>query len=120
MDEHIEAVQRMQELSLCILSGEMADTKISAENLFSLPICVIMELTKSLPPGGRWHAERDGRSQRDFKFILTLLLRALPQSASLTAPSRREPLDVRNLRGMGFARCLCNTKAKLAIKQNDK
>ena len=25
-----------------------------------------------------------------------------------------------NLRGMGFARSLCNTKAKLAIKQNDK
>ena len=30
--------------------------QISAEILFSLPICVIMELTKSLPPGGRWHA----------------------------------------------------------------
>ena len=27
----------------------MTDTKISAENLFSLPICVIMGLTKSLP-----------------------------------------------------------------------
>jgi len=26
--------------------------QISAETLFSLPICVIMELTKSLPPGG--------------------------------------------------------------------
>ena len=42
--------------SLCILSGEMTGAKISAENLFSLPICVIMKLTKSLPPGGRWHA----------------------------------------------------------------
>ncbi len=29
--------------------------QISAENLFSLQICVIMELTKSLPPRGRWH-----------------------------------------------------------------
>ncbi len=29
-------------LSLCILSGEIGGTKISAENLFSLPICVIM------------------------------------------------------------------------------
>ena len=27
-----------------------------------------------------------------------------------------EPLDTRNLRGMGFALCLCNTKAKLVIK----
>ena len=28
-----------------------------------------------------------------------------------------EPLDARNLRGMSFALCLCNTKAKLAIKE---
>ena len=28
---------------------------------------------KSLSPGGRWHAERDGRSLRKLKFILTLL-----------------------------------------------
>ena len=31
------------------------------------------EVEKSLPPGGRWHAERDGRSLRKLKFILTLL-----------------------------------------------
>ena len=36
------------------------------------------------------------------------------------APSEREPLDTCNFSGMGFARCLCNTMAKLAIKQNDK
>ena len=29
--------------------------QISAENLFSLPICDIMGLTESLPPRGRWH-----------------------------------------------------------------
>ena len=29
--------------------------QISAEILFPLPICVIMEPTKSLPPRGRWH-----------------------------------------------------------------
>ena len=52
--------------------------------LFSLPICVIMELTKSLPPGG------------------SLWTRSCI------------------CRGMGFALCLCHTKAKLAIKQNDK
>ena len=28
---------------------------ISAEGLFSLPIYVIIKLTKSLPPRGRWH-----------------------------------------------------------------
>ena len=32
-------------------------------------------------------------------------------------PSRREPLDARNLRGMGFALRLCNTKAKLEINR---
>ena len=30
--------------------------------------------------------------------------------------SQRESLRTRNLRGMGFARCICNTKAKPAIK----
>ena len=29
-----------------------------------------------------------------------------------------EPLGAHNLSGMGFALCLCNTKAKPAIKQN--
>ena len=42
-----------------VLSAFLAEKwqahKISAENLFSLPICDIMELMKSLPPGGRWH-----------------------------------------------------------------
>ena len=142
-------------------------TKISAENLFSLPICVIMGLTKSLPPRGRGTAlvvegacvtlglyqlscyalslsrlrrqlppggslwkcssifrgmgiarrhlfykcetgdkgqgrstaslregggpRSGGRSLRDFELGLTSLLRTLPQSATLTAPSRREP-----------------------------
>ena len=27
----------------------------------------------SLPPGGRWHAKRDGRSPRDFRFVLSSL-----------------------------------------------
>ena len=61
-----------------------------------------------------------GRSLRDYRFVSTFLLRTLPQSPSVTAPSRREPLDVRNLRGMGFARSICNTNAKLAIIENEK
>ena len=36
------------------------------------------------------------------------------------APSRREAWDALNNRGMGFALCLCNTKAKPAIKRNGK
>ena len=52
--------------------------------LLFLPICVIMRLAKSLPPGG------------------SLWMRSC------------------NFRGMGFARSICNTNAKLAIKHNDK
>ena len=78
--------------------------------------------TNEKPPSEREVARRsrDGRSLRDFGVRLTLWERTLPQSPSVTAPSRREPWDVRNHRGMGFARCICITKAKLAIKENEK
>ena len=45
----------------------------------------------SLPPGGRWHAKRDGRRPRDFKFSQISWYRALPHPTSSGAPSRREP-----------------------------
>ena len=51
----VDGMRKRESPSLCILSGEIGGTKNSAENLFSLPICVIMGLTKSLPPRGRWH-----------------------------------------------------------------
>ena len=35
-------------------------------------------------------------------------------------PTRADMESAPTTRGMGFALCLCNTKAKLAIKQNDK
>ena len=35
-----------------------------------------------------------GRSLRDFEFRITSTRRALPQSPTATAPSRREPLSV--------------------------
>ena len=83
--------------------------------VIKMPICGIMELAKKPPSEREGDRDSGGRSLRDFSFALTSLQRALPQSASLTAPSRREPMVECNLRGMGFARCLCNTKAKLAI-----
>ena len=45
-----------------------------------------------------------------------------PSVANATAPFTQGSLWTRSciFRGMGFALCLCNTKAKLAIKQNDK
>jgi len=42
-----------------------------------------------------------------------------PSVANATAPSRREPKDARNLRGMGFARSICNANAKLAINAKE-
>ena len=66
------------------------------------------------PPSER-EGDRDsgGRSLRDFQFARILLSRALPQSPSAPAPSRREPLVLCIFRGMGFARSVCNTNAKL-------
>ena len=57
-------------IACAVIFGLRREVGISL--LFSLPICVIMRLTKSLPPGGRWHAKRDGRSLRDFEVRLTL------------------------------------------------
>ena len=90
--------------------------QISAEILFPLPICVIMELTKSLALGERWRrSRRRGQIVREYP-LSPAIAGALPQG---------EPLDACIFRGMGFARCPrckqhCNTKAKLAIKRNDK
>ena len=45
--------------------------------------------------------------------------KTIPQSPSVTAPFTQGSLGMRSFifRGMGFARCLCNTKAKLVIKE---
>ena len=64
MDDDVSYLMKKASIeSLCILSGEWAGTKKLAENLFSLPIFVIMELAKSLPPRGRWHAAGVPRSE---------------------------------------------------------
>ena len=52
--EGLESKTRLTFFSV-VLNGEITGAKNPAENLFSLPICVIMEPTKSLPPRGRWH-----------------------------------------------------------------
>ena len=80
--------------------------QISAEIFFSLPICVIMVLTKSLALWERWRRSR--RRGRGFaqRTLSPAIAGALPQG---------EPLDACIFKGMGFARSLCNTKAKLAI-----
>ena len=57
--------------------------------MFSLPICGIMELTKSLPPGGRWHAERDGRSLRDFEVLTSFVVTRSPSVAYGASPFGR-------------------------------
>ena len=51
-----------------------------------------------------------GRSLRDFRVVVSSLLHTLPQSASLTAPSRREPQDAAVIGGWAFpdAGVACN------------
>ena len=71
-----------------------------------------MGLTKSLSLGGEVAAKPTERAN------------GRNDAPSHPTPSgalpKGEPLDVRIFRGMGFALCLCITKAKLAMKQNDK
>ena len=85
--------------------------RISAENLFSLPICVIMGLAKSLSLWERWR-----RSRRRGQIVATTTL----SPAIAGALPKGEPLGARNFRGMGFARRICNTNAKLAINKENK
>ena len=62
------------------------------ELIFSADLCY--NGVNAKPPSER-EGDRvsGGRSLRGVELELTLLSRTLPQSASLTAPSRREPLD---------------------------
>ena len=76
--------------------------------MFSLPICSIIGLTESLALWERWRrSRREGKWWQEYA-LSPAIAGALP---------RGEPLGARNLRGMGFALCLCNTKAKLAINK---
>ena len=50
---------------------------------------------------------------RELVFSADLCYNGISEKAS----SQREPQDALNFRGMGIALCLCNTKAKLAIKE---
>ena len=86
--------------------------RISAENLFSLPICDIMGLTKSLSLWERWR-----RSRRRGQIVATTTL----SPATAGALPKGEPFRRVHLQGYGLCpMCLCITKAKLAIKHNDK
>ena len=65
----------------------------------SLRSCFLLFLlcVRSLPPGGRWILQRKRRKEPAISIvissrqILKKATRVLPQSASLPAPSRREP-----------------------------
>ena len=66
---------------------------------------------KPLPFGrGGGEADGEGKSWREYS-LSPAIAGALPKG---------EPLNSRSLRGMGLALCLCKTKAKPAIKWNDK
>ena len=74
----------------------------------------------SLPPGGRWHAERDGRSPRDLKVRLNFIVTRSPSGARgsppAPAPSRREPFYI-HLCLINFPdkHCFCGHKSELRI-----
>ena len=63
--------------------------------------------------------QRDGGGEADGEGLTVRKEPSHPLSREL---SQRESLWMRSFffRGMGFARSICNTKAKLAIKQNYK
>ena len=67
--------------------------------------CQNPSVTEPRRDGG---GEADGEGKWWQEYALSpAIAGALPQG---------EPLGARNFRGMGFARSVCNTKAKLAIK----
>ena len=80
-------------LSRCLRTGQASRVAIRAIGQKPEPAISIGTAHKSLPPGGRWHAERDGRSPRNLQFMqifchalsLSLLLRKiqLPPGGSL-------------------------------------
>ena len=82
-----------------------------------------MELTESLPPRCHPQADavarrsRDGRSLRDFGGKLKFIVTHSPSPDFVGSSLPEGAFDECNLRGKGFALCLCNIKAKLAIKQ---
>ena len=65
-------------------------TNFGRDIVFSADLCY--NETNEKPPSERGGDRvSGGRSLRYFEFVLIPLQRILPQSASLTAPSRREP-----------------------------
>ena len=83
---------------------------IGRELVFSADLCYNGDNEKA-SPFGRGGGVADGEGELRQYSLSPAIAGALPMG---------EPLDACNLRGMGFAQSLCNTKAKLAIKQNDK
>ena len=74
---------------LCWVADKSATKRLFAFSTY----CIHYNGTNEKPPSEREVARRsrDGRSMRDFWVVLTSLYRTLPQSPSVTAPSRREP-----------------------------
>ena len=77
--------------NLLSLTKNLYAQNFGRDIVFSADLC--HNGTNGKPPSEREVARRsrDGRSLRDFRVVVSFLLRTLPQSASLTAPSRREP-----------------------------
>ena len=101
-------------LSLCILSGELAGKNFGRELVFSADLCYNGANEKPPLCKGRWQPKADGGIVKKAQIAGNN-----PSVANATAPFTQGSLCLCSFifRGMGFARCLCNTKAKLAIKR---
>jgi len=67
----------------------MVFANFGREIVFSADLRYI-RVKKNLPLRGMGHAERDRRSPRGFRFVLTSLWRTLSHPTSSVAPSQRE------------------------------
>ena len=71
----------------------------------------------SLPPGGRWHAERDGRSPRDLKVRLNFIVTRSPSVAFGASSLPEGAFSYTSRMSVNFPdkHCFCGHKSKLRI-----
>ncbi len=84
------AKKKQNAIGVILLTENLRAQNVARELVFSADLCYngISENPPSEREGDRVSG---GRSLRDFRFVSTFLLRTLPQSPSVTAPSRMEP-----------------------------
>ena len=107
-------IRKSTYLGVILLTENLRTQNVGRELVFSADLCY--NRTNKKPPlcKGRWQPKADGGIVKKPKIAGNN-----PSVANATAPFTQGSLWMRSFifRGMGFALCLCNTKAKLAIKK---